>query len=142
MLTTIVSSCRQSRCALCLLLIEVDRFDELLLTRGLAASQRMVGLIGTICQGLGLHDAICRQITDSQFALILPGYDRGGGAEAANQLFAKLRHIAAPNEGAPTMTVSIGLAAAALAPKNFRARTLSKVPSVACTRHNAAAAMR
>ncbi len=121
-LTTIVSSCRQSRCALCLLLIEVNRFEELLLTRGLAASQRMVGLIGTICRGLGLHDAICRQITDSQFALILPGYDRWGGAEAANQLLRELRNIAAPNESAPTMTVSIGLAAAALAPKNFRAR--------------------
>jgi HD-like signal output (HDOD) protein/GGDEF domain-containing protein len=123
-LTTIVSSCRQSRCALCLLLVEVDRFEDLLLTRGLAASQRMVGLIGTICQGLGLHDAVCRQVSDSQFALILPGYDRWGGAEAANQLLRELRQIAAPSEAAPTMTVSIGLAAAALAPKNFRAQDL------------------
>lgn len=123
-LTTIVSSCRQSRCAICLLLVEVDRFEELLLTRGLAASQRMVGLIGTIWQGLGLHDAICRQLSDSQFALILPGYDRWGGAEATNQFLRELRNIAAPNEAAPTMTVSIGLAAAALAPKNFRAQDL------------------
>jgi HD-like signal output (HDOD) protein/GGDEF domain-containing protein len=123
-LTTIVSTCRQSRCALSLILVEVDRFDELLLTRGLAASQRMVGLIGTICQGLGLHDAIWRQTSDSQFALVLPGYDRWAGVGAANQILRELRHIAAPNEAAPTMTVSIGLSAVALPPKNFRAQDL------------------
>ena len=123
-LTTIVSTCRQSHCALSLLLVEVDRFDELLLTRGLAASQRMVGLIGTICQGLGLQDAICRQTSDSQFALILPSYDRWGGVEAANQLLRELRHIAAPSEASPTMTISIGLAAVALPPKNFRPQDL------------------
>jgi HD-like signal output (HDOD) protein/GGDEF domain-containing protein len=124
--TAIVSSCRQSRCPLSLLLVEVDRFEDLLMTRGLPASQRMVGLIGTICQGLGLHDAICRQRTDSQFALILPGYDRWGGVEAANQLLRELRHIAAgsPTEAAPSMTVSIGLAAVLLPPKNFRAQDL------------------
>jgi diguanylate cyclase (GGDEF)-like protein len=123
-LTTIVSSCRQSRCALSLVLVEVDRFEELLMTRGLAASQRMVALIGTICQGLGLHDVICRQTSDSQFALILPGYDRWAGVEAANQLLRELRHVAAPSEAAPTMTVSIGLSAVALPPKNFRAHDL------------------
>ncbi len=123
-LTTIVSTCRQSRCALSLLLVEVDRFEELLLTRGLSASQRMVGLIGTSCQGLGLHDAICRQTSDSQFALILPGYDRWGGVEAANQLLRELRQIAAPTEAAATMTISIGLAAVALPPKNFRPQDL------------------
>ena len=84
----------------------------------------MVGLIGTICQGLGLHDAICRQTSDSQFALILPCYDRWGGVEAANQLLRELRHIAAPSEASPTMTISVGLAAVALPPKNFRAQDL------------------
>lgn len=123
-LTTIVSSCRQSRCAVSLILVEVDRFDELLVARGLAASQRMVGLIGTICHGLGLHDAIVRQTSDSQFALILPGYDRAAGVEVANQLLRELRHIGAPNEAVPTMTVSVGLSGVALPPKNFRAQDL------------------
>jgi len=123
-LTTIVSSCRQSRCALSLVLVEVDHFEEIVLTRGLSASQRMVALIGTICKGLGLHDAICRQTSDSQFALILPGHDRSSGVDAANQLLRELRHIAAPSEAAPTMTVSIGLSAVALPLKNFRAQDL------------------
>ncbi len=122
--TTIASSCRQSRCAISLVLVEVDRFDELLMTRGVAASERMVGLIGTICHGLGLHDAICRQMSDNQFALLLPGYDRRAGVEMANQLLRELRHIAAPNETTATMTVSIGLSAVALPPKNFRAQDL------------------
>ncbi len=125
-LKTIVSSCRQSRCALSLLVVGIDRFDDVVLTRGPEGAQRMVGLIGTICRGIGLAEVICRQTHDDRFVVILPGQDRHAGVEMASQLLRELRRIGAPSpsEVKPTMTVSIGVAAVALPPKNFQPQDL------------------
>ena len=125
-LATIGSSCRQSRCPMCLLLIEVDRFSELVLTRGPQGAQRMVGLLDTFCNGLRPRDSVCRQIRDNRFAVILPDQDRQASIEFGYQVLRDIRRVGATSHGEarPTMTVSIGLAAVTLPPKNFAPQDL------------------
>lgn len=127
-LATMASSCRQSRCPLSLLLLEVDRFSELVLTRGPQGAQRIVGLLATFCHGVKPRDAVWRQIRDDRFALIVPDHDRQASVELGYQLLRDIRRLGigatAVGEPTPSVTVSIGVAAVSLPPKNFAPQDL------------------
>lgn len=121
LLTSMAATCRQSRCPLSVVLLEIDHFDNLTLTRGPEGAQRIVRLLGTMCRNAGPADLICRQTRDEQFALVLPGCDRQAAVEVGQQLLREVRHVGSVSaaEGRTTVSVSVGVAAVALAPKNF-----------------------
>ena len=120
-LTTVSASCRQARCALSLLLIGVDRFEEIVLARGVSGAENVVSFLGAACRAAAAPEAVCRRARDDQFALLLPDCDRQGAVEIGNQLLAEMRRFGAPQPGQlrPSATVSVGIAAIAVAPKNF-----------------------
>ncbi len=121
LLTSLAATCRQSRCPLSIVMLEIDRFDDLTLTRGPEGAQQIVRLLGTMCRNAGPADLICRQTRDEQFALVLPGCDRQAAVEVGQQLLREVRHVGSVSaaEGRTTVSVSVGVAAVALPPKNF-----------------------
>ncbi|HEV2973085.1 MAG TPA: HDOD domain-containing protein [Pirellulales bacterium] len=120
-LGTVAASCRQARCALSLLLVGVDRFEELALARGVSGAERVVSFLEASCRATGASSAVCRRVRDDQFALVLPACDRQAAVAIGNQLLAAMRRFGAPLPGQmrPSVTVSIGIAAVTAPPKNF-----------------------
>ena len=120
-LTTVAASCRQARCALSLVLVAVDRFDDVVLARGVSGAEWVVGYLGEASRAAAPPGTICRRVRDDRFALLLPDCDRQGAVAFGNQLLAEMRRFAAPLPGQvrPSATVSVGIAAIAVAPKNF-----------------------
>ncbi len=125
-LTTVGASCRQARCSLSLLLVGIDRFDELVMTRGVPGAKRIVALLATLCRGVSSPETICRQTRDDRFAVIVPGSDRQAAVDLGHQLLREIRQIGAPlpNDVRPTISVSVGLAAVSVPPKNFQPEEL------------------
>jgi diguanylate cyclase (GGDEF)-like protein len=121
-LTTAAASCRQARCPLSLLLVAIDRFEELAIARGVKGVERVIEFLGANCRTTGVSGAVCRRAGDNQFALLLPACDRQAAVAAGNDLLDKMRHFGAPLPGQvrPSVTVSIGVAAARMPPKNFQ----------------------
>jgi HD-like signal output (HDOD) protein/GGDEF domain-containing protein len=121
-LTTAAASCRQARCALSLLLVALDRFEDLAIARGVEGVERVVEFLGAACRAAAVPGAVCRRAGDSQFALLLPACDRQAAVTVGSDLLDKMRHFGSPLAGQvrPSVTVSIGIAAARMPPKNFQ----------------------
>jgi len=117
-LTATVFACRQARCALSLLLIEVDRFDQLQEELGPLGTYGIEHQIQAACERIDLPGANVQQLMEQRFALILPDCDRRGAAGTGNQILRELRSVADGEEGR-TFTVSIGASTVALPPRNF-----------------------
>jgi diguanylate cyclase (GGDEF)-like protein len=119
-LAAMAASCRGARCALSLLLIGIDRFDELVLAKGVSGAERIVQFLGEACRAAATSDSVCRRAGDDQFALLLPGSDRQAAVAVGNQLLGQMRRLGgAPGQVRPALTVSVGIAAVAVPPKNF-----------------------
>ena len=120
--TTAAASCRQARCSLSLLLVAVDRFEDVAMARGVQGVERVIEYLGAVCRTAAVPGAVCRRAGDSQFALLLPACDRQAAVAAGSDLLDKMRHFGAPLPGQvrPSVTVSIGIASARMPPKNFQ----------------------
>jgi HD-like signal output (HDOD) protein/GGDEF domain-containing protein len=125
-LTNVAASCRQARCALSLLLIGVDRFEEVVLARGVSGAERIVGFLGEACRAAAVPGSICRRTRDDQFALLLPACDRQAAVATGNQLLSVMRRFGTPSPGQlrPSASVSVGIAAITMPPRNFSAGDL------------------
>jgi HD-like signal output (HDOD) protein/GGDEF domain-containing protein len=122
-LTTVAASCRQARCALSLLLIGIDRFDEVVLARGVAGAERVAAFLAEACRAVAVPGSTYRRTRDDQFALLLPACDRQAAVAIGNQLLTGIRQFGAPLPGQlrPSVSVSIGIAAITVPPRNFSA---------------------
>jgi diguanylate cyclase (GGDEF)-like protein len=121
-----ISACRQAREPLCLLLASVDRFEELIWQDGREAADAFVSWLESTLRkefsgiGQSLH------LGDGEFAILLADHDRSQGLDAARQLqrasqrWPRERHSA--HGAAPTL--SIGVAALPVPPRNFPAAEL------------------
>lgn len=121
-----VAACRQARCSLSLLLVQLDDVDELTMTRGVEGFYRLREFLGTICAQVDHPCTICIPHGEAGFALILPDCERRLAIEVGNQLIHELRRQAPKSEGGKRQTVRIGVGVAAVAvpPKNFPAQNL------------------
>jgi diguanylate cyclase (GGDEF)-like protein len=121
-----VATCRQARRSLSLLVVEIDQYDDLLLTQGPTDAERLVEALGTECRSLDHPGAAVVQSREVQFAVILPACDRRQAVDVSNELVARVRRLsaAAPGADAAVVTISIGVASVALPPKNFPAAEL------------------
>jgi GGDEF domain-containing protein len=117
-----VASCRQSRRALSLVLFEIDRYGDVIVTRGLDGAAQVVRRLRLAV------DRVCEpgdaryQIDDGQVALILEGCERSTAVDLAREVVRLIRGSHTRVTRSPNVvTVSGGVATLPLAPKNFPA---------------------
>lgn len=115
-LSAAATACRQVRRELSLLLLEIDWYNELLVTRGIVGLAEIAEGLETECRAADPTGPGPQQLTDARWALILPGSDRTEASDTAHDLLRRMRELAA---GAMPFSVSIGLATAAVPAKNF-----------------------
>ena len=116
-----MAACRQSRCPLSLLLVGLDRVEELVLSGGVEGLGRLQQCLETACRNLDHPAATCVTHGEAGFALILPACDRQLAVRLGNQLIGQLRRLG-PAGGAGSqqaVSMSVGAATVALPPKNF-----------------------
>jgi HD-like signal output (HDOD) protein/GGDEF domain-containing protein len=120
------TACRQSRCPLSLLLVELDRREEVLSRVGKETVSHLRRLVESACRGLDHPGALCLPHAEAGFALILPDCNRGPAVRLGNQLIDEVRRLAPGHgpDGRSTVSISVGAATVSLPPKNFPARDL------------------
>ncbi len=127
-LSVAVATCRQSRCSLSLLLVELTDRDQLARTRGPKGFDALRQSLESACRGVDHPCSICLPHGESGFAIILPDCDRQLGVRLGNQLIQSasrlLRDKSRP--GHRPVRISVGSATVALPPKNFLVQNLSE----------------
>jgi len=121
-----VSACRQSHCALTLLLVELDDVDRLMITRGVEGLDRVRRFLETACQSIDHPDAICLPYRDFGFAVLLPDCERQPAVRLANRL---IDHVCRPAPGRTsaaraTLSISVGAATLSVPTKDFPPKDL------------------
>ena len=121
-----VTACRQSRCSLSLVLVEINHLDRLLLARGPSGVELMRRLLAVMCRKLDHPDMRCLPFGEAGYALILPDCERAQAASLGNQLIAAVRCSASVRSGNTDLgfDISVGASTVALPPKNFRCEDL------------------
>ncbi len=130
-LTAAVSVCRQSRCPLSLLLVELSRSDDLVLNRGLEGFRRLRSELETACRQLDHVPKTCLAYGEAGCAVILKGCDRQLAVRFGHDLIEKLaRAVPADDMDQRALaTISVGVAAVSLPPRNFPAHELVQAAS-------------
>ena len=128
-LTGAVSTCRQARCALSLLLIEIDDFEDLVVTRGLGGVAELVGILERFVKTS--PGGVLLQTTDARFAAVLEDCDRQQAVEFAKALVQHVRHGSRlrVETGVAAMSISAGVATVTLPPRNLPVRKLVEAAS-------------
>lgn len=118
-LSLVAIECRQARCELSLLLVEIEEgvgFDH---------EPQLTRLIGAAVQRLEHPEASLLRIRAACYAVVLPDCDRPLAVELANQLLKLLPDLARlPACGMTLRTISIGATTVAVPPRNFPAQNL------------------
>jgi GGDEF domain-containing protein len=125
-LGAVVAACRQSRCPLSLLLVELSNADELVLKIGLDGVHEACRAVESLCRHVDQRYSLCLPHGDFAFALILADCDRQTAVRLGNQLIRQVGQTpsANPPDGHWTAQVSVGVASVALPPRNFPAHDL------------------
>ena len=127
-LESVAAAARQARCPLSLLIVELDRIDEMFLRIGPVATEGIIATLAEACRRLDAPESFCVQTRTAQFALVLPDFDRRQAVELGHQLLDSLggflRNTERDDDGSGALPISIGVASVALPPKNFRAEDL------------------
>lgn len=121
-----VHVCRLQRHPLSVMLAEVDRYDEWLLTAGVPATMTLMNKLQQALAADLDPGSSCIHLGDSHFALVLVDYDRQTSLDAARQAMRRARELGQPLlEGTtPALSLSVGLASLGVPPKNFPAKEL------------------
>jgi len=121
-----VSACRQIRGALSLLLIEIDRYHDLRFKAGGAAAAAVLLRLESLCVGFDQPGLMCQRAREARFGMILPRCDRRQAVEIGNQLRLRLQNLGGSRRelAAGPVTVSIGISAVNVPPRNFAAEDL------------------
>jgi HD-like signal output (HDOD) protein/GGDEF domain-containing protein len=111
--------CRAGRQPLSLLLVELDRYADLIFRWGPERTSRLLRrvesrLIGVDCAGASIHES-----REATFAVVLPGCDRTAAVEWGHHVLDAVRGFGASSRPDERISVSMGLAAVRLPPKNF-----------------------
>jgi len=124
-LATAVTTCRLERWPLSLLLVGVDRFEEVLRERGPAFAERTDRAIDLACGALD-HAFLDRlDAGEGLWAVVLPDCDRSQAVQYAGALVRSLSQLlaAADSEWAD-LSLNVGAATVVVPPKNFPAEDL------------------
>jgi HD-like signal output (HDOD) protein/GGDEF domain-containing protein len=120
-LVATVDLCRQERCALSLLLLELDRFEQVLSNYGPKVTRKLSIVLDTVCKVLDHPGKKVVRMGDVCQAIILPACERRQGVELANELLRTVRLLVERQfAGGPLpVTISVGVATVAAPRKNF-----------------------
>ncbi len=86
--------CRRERCDLSLLLIELDRYGELVFELGMTGANDAWQHLEQACRSLDHPGASWMQLREGRLALILPDCDRRAAVELGNELLRQMRDCA------------------------------------------------
>jgi len=116
-----INSCRQARRPLSLLFVEVDHYDEVILSRGPDGAAAIVNLLQAATSQMTDSPHGSYSVDTARTALLLEGEDRQQAVETGHRLVRGLRNwsqlrVAA---GEAPVTVSVGVATVAMPPRNF-----------------------
>ncbi|UUO07104.1 HDOD domain-containing protein [Blastopirellula sp. J2-11] len=123
-----VQSCRQMRKPISVLQLTLDRYDDLLLHAGPDELVQTWQLVEKAVSAIIGDAGSCFVSADAVLMVVLPLHDRMQAVETAKRLVTGIRSWAqarAEIGGAAPLTISVGAAAIALAPKNFRSQELA-----------------
>ena len=138
-LASMVAACRRARCSLSLLMVELDRTDELRFAHGEDGYRKACRFLKTACSDLDFPDSIFVPIGDASFAMILPGCDRREVAAPAHELIEAVgmfdlgsgpgggdsqHERDRPKARRPVLSIGVGAATVAMPPKNFPPESL------------------
>ncbi|MCR4413792.1 MAG: HDOD domain-containing protein [Thermoguttaceae bacterium] len=139
-LTVAVAACRQLRCPLSLLLVELCDVNELVLTRGVEGFQRLLLFVERACRGLDHPSVHCLPFREAGFAVLLPDCERRAAVGLANQLLDRLRrHSQEPNRSKRhAVSLGVGVATVAMPPRNFPPQDLLEAATRCLNGSNAA----
>ena len=125
-----VAACRQARCPLSLLLVEINQVEKLIKNAGVSGMGRVRRTVEHFCRELDHPAMMCVGYGKASFALILPNCDRRAVVEDGNALIiACAASIRGAGPTRPPFTASVGSATVALPPKNFLAPDLMEAAS-------------
>ena len=122
-MTVSIAACRQSRCALSLLLVRLENTGDLMLTQGPESIRSLQYLLKTLCEKVDHEEAVCATHGNDGCALILPDCERRDAVVMGNQLINDIARITSGSGHRP-IAISVGVAAVGLPPKNFAASQL------------------
>ena len=122
-----VAACRQARCSLSLLMVELNNADQIVFSLGRDGYQKACRWLETLCWELEFPAAMCLPIGESAFAIILMDCDRREVAGPANELIHAVRGFAHRrgndddngDKRTPVLSINVGAATVAMPPKNF-----------------------
>jgi HD-like signal output (HDOD) protein/GGDEF domain-containing protein len=114
-----VAACRQARCPLSLVLVQLAHKDEVLLAMGEEGLEGVQRVTEAICRHVDHPRSICIGYGDAGFALILPDCDRRHAVELADELLRSMRRLAPGGSPARAVALAVGAATVSLPPKNF-----------------------
>lgn len=119
---TAVISCRQSRHALSLGLLELDQSDDFARQVGWQESHDALDRLQTVMHAVVADEGRLLRVDNFRFAVILEGCDRQPAVESTRQLVRRAREWSA--ERGHAFSVSGGVATLAMPPKNFPCQEL------------------
>jgi HD-like signal output (HDOD) protein/GGDEF domain-containing protein len=126
-LATVVGICRQSRCPLSLVLLELDRFEHLVKAHGPEAAHQTALQLHASAGATDHPGAVCLRLGETKLALVIANCDRLAAVSLGQQLLRGLCPAPGIELAAPgTPTLSVGVATLTLASKNFPPADLLK----------------
>ncbi|MCA9247469.1 MAG: HDOD domain-containing protein [Planctomycetales bacterium] len=120
-LKALAARCRQDRCELTLLMVEIDQFEQSLLTLGTRGLDVLRNWMEATTESLEHADASALQVDDSRWAVLIPDCDRQSAVALAGELMLAREDaftLCTSGSAAPP-TLSIGAATLSAVPKNF-----------------------
>lgn len=116
-----VAACRQARRPLSLLLVEVDRYRDLVFEHGPENAAALLRLVEHACRAVDHPNAKTIPARECRFAVVLPDCDRQEAVRYSHGIVHSVRELTTrpANGGQPAMTVSVGASSVTVLPKNF-----------------------
>src|SRR5690606_14271471 len=119
-LTVVVGICRQARCSLALVLFEVDHFRNVELAYGAAEARNFVRRLHLAAARVDHPGAICIQVGEARFALVITGCERRAAVQVGQQLIHAMPTLVSLEKSLPDPpTLSVGVASVTMVSKNF-----------------------
>jgi len=120
-LAAAVSTCRQCRSPLSLLLVELAHTEDLLITLGPDGFDELLCSLHTACREVDHPCPTCLPYGEAGFAVILPDCERQTAVRLGNSLIDRVRRTSSHRRSRrqPGPSLAVGAATASLPPKNL-----------------------
>ena len=114
---TAAAACRQARCPMSIMLVEMNGPESLALTLGRHGFLQVRSRIGEACRDIEHEQRACLPYSETGFLVILSDCERQSAVRLGQGLIQTVR--AQTTAGGPPIGVSIGVASVSLPPVNF-----------------------